>query len=612
MPKASQPVPTADAVRAALYARVSTDEQAREGTSLDSQREQCAAYVAAKGWLLVDEFVDEGVSGTKGSRPALDVMLAAARAGQLDAIVVKKLDRFGRSSRHLENALGDLDEWGVRFVSIEESFDSSTPAGRLMRTMLGGFAQFEREQIRDRMMDGQRGMAEAGYWPAGPPPHGYEIVAEGAHKKLAINEREAEGIRLAAAVMVDEGGTVGDAAKRLNALGFRKRRGGRWDRNQLRRRLLLDHYTGTWVWKPGTPDAVPISIPPIFSEARQAALHAALANQPNVGTRKRPTFYPLSLRIVGTCGEPFSGVARNDRNGTRFYRCRNRNVHARERGDWCSEKYMRASEVEAAVWGAVCELLGQPERLLAMARDFLGVRGEQMKVERRQVDELDRRIARQERALSEKVADYLKAGVDAAAVKLATADLHGELDALRKHRATLAAWAEQNAEDSDRMRRLWELAELAHTKLATMTPEQQAFVYRLLEVRVTVLAHQSCNDCRGSGRTGGDRKGRPTCRPCHGTGARPALRVEGVIHDQLLLDAVVPCDEASDHADPQARHTARRVNAEPGNSAASVRPGRARPDGPGRSRPAAARPSRPRPAPPTRPRGGAPGTGAAR
>src|SRR5687767_8711401 len=163
--------------RAALYARVSTDEQARDGTSLDNQRQQCAALIAARGWVLVDEFIDEGVSGAKGSRPALDLLMAAARARMIDAIVVTKLDRFGRSSRHLENALGDLGDLDVRFVSLGESFDSSTSAGRLMRTMLGGFAQFERDRIRDRMMDGQRQVATAGYWPGGPPPYGFRVEA---------------------------------------------------------------------------------------------------------------------------------------------------------------------------------------------------------------------------------------------------------------------------------------------------------------------------------------------------------------------------------------------------------------------------------------------------
>jgi DNA invertase Pin-like site-specific DNA recombinase len=101
-----------DAKRAAVYVRVSTQEQA-EGTSLDVQRQTCRSYATGQGWTVVGEFADEGVSGTLGSRPGLDELVAACRAGGVDVVVVHRLDRFGRSLRHLTNTLAELDDLGT-------------------------------------------------------------------------------------------------------------------------------------------------------------------------------------------------------------------------------------------------------------------------------------------------------------------------------------------------------------------------------------------------------------------------------------------------------------------------------------------------------------------
>jgi DNA invertase Pin-like site-specific DNA recombinase len=475
--------------RAAIYARVSTDEQARDGTSLATQRQRCRAYIEAQGWDFADEFVDEGVSGAKASRPRLDALMRAARQGAADVIVVAKLDRFGRSMRHLSNALGDLDDWGVAFVSIAEAFDSASSSGRLHRNMLGAFAEFEREQIRDRMMAGQRATVTAGYWPAGPPPHGYKIVRDGAHKRLELDENESEAIRVAVAVILDEGGTVGDASNRLNALGFRRRRGGRWTRIQLRRRLLSDHWSGQWTWRSRTDAPVVLTIPPILPVDRMVALHTALRAAPGSYPRsdKRQTFYSLSGRLIGVCGAPYSGVFRNDRL-IRDYRCRNRNIHAVENGQKCADKWIHADDLERVVWDTVTQLLSEPERLLKMARDFLGLRGDQVKIEREHVADIDRKIVNLEQALARAYADRYLVG-DQNAMNLAISQLEGDLKGLRDHRSVLESWQTENLAESARVRRLWELADLAHTQLPSMSPRQQAAVYNVLDVRVTVLEH---------------------------------------------------------------------------------------------------------------------------
>jgi len=135
-------------MKAAIYARVSTVDQQPE-----NQLEELRRYVAARGWDAV-EYVDHGVSGTRESRPALDRMLADARRRRVDVVVCWRLDRLGRSLRHLVMTLEELEELGVAFVSINEGIDALTPAGRLQMHILAAIAEFERARIAERVRAG--------------------------------------------------------------------------------------------------------------------------------------------------------------------------------------------------------------------------------------------------------------------------------------------------------------------------------------------------------------------------------------------------------------------------------------------------------------------------
>ena len=134
-----------------LYARVST---ADKGQDIELQLRNLRSYAKARGWEIFDEYKDVGQSGSKDRRPELDRLMEDARKRRLDGILVWKLDRFGRSLRSLVTTLEELKDLGVQFVSYTENLDFSTPAGRAMANLIGVFAEFERDLIRERVKAG--------------------------------------------------------------------------------------------------------------------------------------------------------------------------------------------------------------------------------------------------------------------------------------------------------------------------------------------------------------------------------------------------------------------------------------------------------------------------
>ena len=138
-------------MRTALYARVSTSDK---GQDPEMQLRELREHCQRRGWEIVGEYVDVGVSGPKDSRPELNKLVADAKRRKLDAVLVWKLDRFGRSLKHLVNALAEFESLGIAFISLKESLDLTTPAGRLMFGIISAMAEFERDLIRERVRAG--------------------------------------------------------------------------------------------------------------------------------------------------------------------------------------------------------------------------------------------------------------------------------------------------------------------------------------------------------------------------------------------------------------------------------------------------------------------------
>jgi DNA invertase Pin-like site-specific DNA recombinase len=166
----------------ALYARVSTLNNQDPEMQLAELRE----YAGRRGWQIVEEFTDQGVSGCKESRPALNRMMADACRRRFDAILVWKIDRFGRSLKHLVNALAELAALGVAFISLRDNLDLSTPSGRLMFQIIGAMAEFERALTQERVRAGLRNARAKGRRLGRPRVIGSFIFAEDRREALFL------------------------------------------------------------------------------------------------------------------------------------------------------------------------------------------------------------------------------------------------------------------------------------------------------------------------------------------------------------------------------------------------------------------------------------------
>ena len=137
-------------MRVAIYARVST----LNGQNPEMQLAEIREYASRRGWIVAGEYVDLGISGSKESRPELNRMMKDAHSRKIDCVVCWKLDRLGRSLKHLVTLIEDLSAYGVAFVALRDNLDLSTPSGRLMMHVIAAMAEFERELIKERVIAG--------------------------------------------------------------------------------------------------------------------------------------------------------------------------------------------------------------------------------------------------------------------------------------------------------------------------------------------------------------------------------------------------------------------------------------------------------------------------
>ena len=207
-------------LRAALYLRVSTDEQAKEGHyGLEVQEERGRSFCESQEYLLEETHIyQDDISGglPVEKRPKLKELFESAQRKEFDVVVVYKTDRLARNLRILVNAIHDLEKIGIAFRSVTEPFDTSTSFGRANLNLFGTFAEFEKEMIRERTMNGKLKAAKTGKWVTGIPPYGYKVDKK--TKKLILIPEQAKVVQQIFKWLVDEKLPLREIERRMNKM----------------------------------------------------------------------------------------------------------------------------------------------------------------------------------------------------------------------------------------------------------------------------------------------------------------------------------------------------------------------------------------------------------
>jgi site-specific DNA recombinase len=364
-------------LRVALYLRVSTDDQ--EG-GLETQEVELTRYCARESLVVTETYRDDGVSGTVPLelRPAGARLFSAAALGEFQAVVVYKLDRFGRDPLLLLGSIARLKATGVSVLSATQPIEDS-PEGRLLTSILSGFAGYEREIIRQRSMAGRHRAAATGRWLGGPVPYGYRIadvrLVPNETEIPAIRMSEADVVRLAFRMLAEDGLSCYRVAERLNAIGVptRKPAPGRkqasvWGQGRVLRLIRARTYMGEHPWLPhGQEEPILRQVPALVDRDTWERANRQIVENRHTARGPIEEYLLRGLIFCGVCGNRFSGTVSRPPGcpSYRYYQCWGRDSRAvnQHRGR-CESPRLRADAIEREVWETITHTLRNPEAAL--------------------------------------------------------------------------------------------------------------------------------------------------------------------------------------------------------------------------------------------------------
>ena len=361
MTKAAEKARIVRRLRCAVYTRKSSEEGLeQEFNSLHAQREACEAYIASQrseGWVLVrDQYDDGGISGGTLERPGLKRLMADIEEGLVDVVVVYKIDRLSRSLADFAKLVDVFDRNSVTFVSVTQSFNTTTSMGRLTLNILLSFAQFEREVTAERIRDKVAASRKKGMWMGGVPPYGYRVE----NRKLVVDDDAAANVRWIFARFLEIGSCT-KLARKVGTRGIRTLRGNRIDKKYLYRMLSNRAYIGEAVHKgdsyPGEHDA-------IIDRETWDRVHAILQESPRKRAARTRADTPALLRglIFSPNGDAMSPS--HTRKGDRLYRYYVTQSVLKRGPETCPVRRLPAAEIEAAVVEQLRGLLRAPELIV--------------------------------------------------------------------------------------------------------------------------------------------------------------------------------------------------------------------------------------------------------
>jgi site-specific DNA recombinase len=371
------------AVKAAIYVRVSTEEQAQSGYSINAQIEKLVGYCRLNGWEIAGQYVDDGYSAKDLQRPNIQRLIADAREKKFNLVLFYKLDRLSRNLKDLKILAEYFKENGIAIKSTTEVFDTSNSSGNLFFNMLGSFAEFERGVIGERTRLGLQRRLKEGKW-NGPPPYGYKNRPDGT---LAIAEDEAHYIREAYRLFLEHNLGVKLIARRLANEDKTTRRAGHWCPtivwNLFNRFMLCGYVNIDGQFQKGAHKA-------IVSEETYNMVQKILKEKAQVPSRRLHS--PNILSGIVRCAKCGEVMTTGKGKGHHYYVC-----SGRSRAQKCDMGYIQARSLESAILAEIKAIAARPE--------VIGQYLEQHKGKNRGAE---KRLAAEKAAIELKVAQLLR------------------------------------------------------------------------------------------------------------------------------------------------------------------------------------------------------------
>lgn len=356
--------------RVVIYVRVSTQEQATEGYSIQEQLARLRMFCEAHDWILVEEYIDPGYSGSNTNRPALQKMLRDIRSGGFDTILVYKLDRLSRSQKDTMTLIEDeFLANNIDFVSMKENFDTSTAFGRAMVGILSVFAQLERDQIKERMGMGKEARAKEGKWSGGSTvPVGYRYSA--ADDMLYIDEYEAMQVREAFDLFI-KGTPYKTISDLFNKKGYtytgRSGHIGRWDPKRVKyvlsNKLYIGYIRHHEEWHKGNHQ--PIIDDETFNRAQTLFLLLKETNMKYKKKRQGQSSYLGGIIYCKHCGARYAkNIGKRWKGGEPpyYYTCysRSHKVPKMIKDPNCQNKNWKMPDLDSVVFDEIKKLAFDP------------------------------------------------------------------------------------------------------------------------------------------------------------------------------------------------------------------------------------------------------------
>jgi len=348
-------------LKAAIYCRVSTEEQAKEGFSIAAQKKTLLYFCEMKKWSIANIYVDEGVSGKSTKRPAFLQMIEDAASGYFDVILVWKINRFSRKNSDLLNTVEYLRKYGVNLISYSEQFDASTPSGKLLLSMLGSIGEFERDTLVENIRAGMKERAEQGLFNGGRVL-GYDTV----DGKLVINEKEATTVRRIFDLYL-KGNGYSDICRILREENKTTKNNCQFQINSIKRILKNPIYAGyitynkstkiinkvikndNFICTPGSHDKI---IPESTFQKVQEIMDSKKQSYCN-----HNSYILTPVLKCPYCGGKMTGHTGNrkkDGSHYRYYICCKYKTHS---SNACDAFYINAEKIESEVIDSICSLI---------------------------------------------------------------------------------------------------------------------------------------------------------------------------------------------------------------------------------------------------------------